>query len=87
VIDLIDTMFSPLLGWLTDLYNRILMLSVPLGRPLDLSNYFGFFKILGSTWMMVISQMIGLSVIYFIVWVVVNNLGVISKFKMLIKWW
>lgn len=85
--DLIDTIFSPLLNWLTDLYNRISGLSVPLARPLNLSNYFGYFKFLGPTWTTCITTTISLTVIYLIAYVIVANMGLITKFKNMVKWW
>jgi hypothetical protein len=85
--DLIDSIFAPLLGWLTDLYNRINSLSVPLSRPLNLSNYFGYFSLLGTAWTTVITSIIALAAIYFIAYVIVKNIGLIIKFKNLIKWW
>jgi hypothetical protein len=85
--DLIDSIFSPFLNWLTDIYNRIHDLSVPLARPINLSSYFGFFSFLGPVWTTCISTIIALAVVYFIAYVVVNNIGLIQRFKNLIKWW
>lgn len=85
--DLIDSFISPLLVWLQSIYDRLHDLSVPLSRPLNLSNYLGYFNILGGTWTSCISTMLALSVIYFILWVIVSNIGLISRFKTLIKWW
>jgi hypothetical protein len=85
--DLVDSIFTPLLLWLTDLYNRIHELSIPLARPLNLSNYFGYFNFLGPTWTSCITTVIGLSVIYFIAYVIMANIGLLIKFKNMVKWW
>lgn len=85
--DLIDSIFSPLLLWLTDIYSRIHELSVPLARPINLSNYFGIFNFLGPTWTSCITTIIALAVIYFIVYIIVANIGLIIKFKNMVKWW
>jgi hypothetical protein len=87
VTDLVDSIFGPLLTWLTDIYNRISQMSVPLAHPLNLSNYFGVFNVLGPDWTTVITSILALSFIYFLVWIIMNNLGLIVKFKNLIKWW
>jgi hypothetical protein len=87
VRDLIDSIFNPLLTWLTDVYNRISELSIPLARPLDLSNYFGFFNFLGPNWTSLINTILALSFIYLMTYVIVTNLHLIVKFKNLIKWW
>jgi hypothetical protein len=85
--DLIDSIFSPMLIWLTEIYNRIHDLSVPLARPLNLSNYFGYFAILGPAWTTCITTIMALAVVYFIVFVIMSNIGLIIKFKNLVKWW
>ncbi|MCG7218203.1 hypothetical protein MF069_36505 [Paenibacillus mucilaginosus] len=85
--DLVDTIFGPFLGWLTMVYNRISSLSVPLARPLDLSDYFGYFAFLGPVWQTCITTIISLAVLYFLIYVVVNNIALLQKMKNLIKWW
>jgi hypothetical protein len=85
--DLIDSIFTPLLSWLSDLYNRIHDLSIPLARPINLSSYFGYFNILGPVWRTCITTTIALTVIYLIAYVIVANMGLLIKFKNMVKWW
>lgn len=85
--DLVDTVFGPSIGWLTAIYDKLSSLSIPLSRPLDLSNYFGYFKIMGPTWTSCITTTIALSVIYLIAYVIVSNIGLLIKFKDTVKWW
>jgi hypothetical protein len=85
--DLVDTITMPLLNWLTDIYNRLNSLSVPLARPLNLSHYFGYFSLLGSAWQTCITTSIALAVLYLLVYVISNNIGLLQRFKNLIKWW
>jgi hypothetical protein len=87
VTDLIDTIYAPIIQWLTDIYNRILLLSVPLARPLNLSSYFGYLNLLGPVWKTCITTIISLAVVYGILYVIVKNIGLIIKLKTLIKWW
>lgn len=85
--DLIDAILSPVILWLTQIYDRLHSLSVPLARPLNLSLYFGYFSVLGPVWTTVVTTIISLSVIYFILFVIMKNIDLILKFKSLIKWW
>lgn len=87
MINMIDSIFSPLIGWLSTIYSYLTDISVPLSRPINLSNYFGVFKVLGPAWTTVITTTISLTVIYLVVMVIMQNLGFIIKFKNLIKWW
>lgn len=84
---LIDSVFTPFLSWLESIYTYLFQLSVPLARPLDLSNYFGYFKFLGVHWMNLINTICALGFIYLITYIIIANIGLIIKFKNLVKWW
>jgi hypothetical protein len=64
---IVDSIMGPLLMWLTQIYDRIRELSVPLGRPLDLGKYFGYFVVLGPQWMMLITQVAFMAFVYLII--------------------
>lgn len=85
--DLVDTIFHPFLNFLDGVRANILNLSVPLAKPLDFSRYFGQISFLGPVWETFITTSFVLLFIYFLVYVIVNNLDLIIKFKNLIKWW
>lgn len=84
---LIDSIFSPFLNWLYVIFNRIHDLSVPLARPLDLDRYFGYFSFLGSNWTSFISTVCALGFVYLITYIIVANIGLLIKFKNMVKWW
>lgn len=87
MINLIDNIFGPILGWLNQAYSYLVHLSVPLSRPLNLSNYFSVFAFLGPAWTTVITTSITLTVLYLVVMVIVRNIDAIIKFIQLIKFW
>lgn len=84
---LIDTIFAPLLGWLNNLQEYILMLSVPVSRPFEVSNYLGPFVLLGPVWMTFITTALFLGFVYVVLYIVMSVTGLSIKFKDLIKWW
>ena len=84
--NLIDSVFAPLLIWLTAIGDRLHKLSVPVAKPLNLNNYFGVFLFLAQ-WMKLVTTICGLSFIYLITYLIMANIGLIVKFKNLIKWW
>jgi hypothetical protein len=84
---LIDTIFSPLINWLDSIYNSLMDLSVPMARPLDVSNFFGVFALFGSGWVDFAETVCTLAFIYGISYIVVTQTGLLIKFKDLIKWW
>lgn len=84
---IVDSIFSPFLSWLTDIYVKISELSIPVSKPLNLGHYFGWFNILGTGWRLFITTTIALFFIYMVVYLIVTNMHLLNKFKNLIKWW
>lgn len=84
---LIDTIFNPVLNWLTSIYNMILELSVPVARPLNITNYLGPLAELGPYWITFITTVGALAFVYMITFLVVAYQGAFIKFKDTIKWW
>lgn len=85
--NLIDTIFGPVLNWLNNISQSIRDLSVPVSRPLDPSKYFGYFGFLGSHWITLITTVMTLGFIYLLLYLIVTNIGLLIKFKNMIKWW
>jgi hypothetical protein len=83
----IDTIFNPLLMWLTSIYNNIMELSVPLSRPFDPSKYLGPFALLGPFWIAFITSAFTLGFVYIVMFIIVVNRGVVINFKNFSKWW
>lgn len=84
---LIDTIFAPVLTWLHSIQTYISRLSVPVSRPLDISDYIGPFALLGTGWISFISTVCALAFIYIVCFVIVAYQGMFIKFKDTIKWW
>lgn len=83
----IDTIFGPVLAWLTSAYNDIHSMRVAQARPIDFNNYFGWFGLLGPSWTLLVMNICLFGFIYFIVFIVVSQEGLYQKFKNAIKWW
>lgn len=84
---LIDSIFYPLLKWLSNIDSYIDKLSVPMARPLDISVYLGPFALLGPYWITFISTACLFGFIYIVVFIIMSSTGLSIKFKDLIKWW
>lgn len=87
MIALIDSIFAPLLGWLMNIRGFITELSVPVARPINISNYLGPFVLLGPYWMTFISTAALLGFVYVVTFIIVSTNGMAIKFKDTIKWW
>jgi len=83
----IDTIFAPVLAWLTGIYDALDSMRVSTARPIDFNNYFGWFGLLGPSWTLLIVNIGLLGFIYFVVFIVVSQEGLYQKFKDAIKWW
>jgi hypothetical protein len=56
-------------------------------KGLDLDNYFGYFTILGPSWMGVIASLLISFLFLFILYQIKTNSRLFLWFKDLIKWW
>ncbi len=84
---LIDTMFSPVLGWLYSIVSAIQSVIVPAARPFSLSDYFGYFDFLGPAWKTFITTVCTLGFIYLLIFFIMSNIGLFRKFKdILFRW-
>jgi hypothetical protein len=84
---IIDTIFSPLLNWLIGINQSIQDMSVPLARPINVSDYFGVFAHFGAGWTSFVTTICTLAFIYGMCFIVVTQIGLLIKFKDVIKWW
>lgn len=85
--NLIDTIFKPVLKWLKMVFDTLMELSVPLARPLDISQYLGVFGYLGPAWISFITTACALAFIYIVCFLFVAQRGLVIRFKDMIKWW
>lgn len=87
MIELIDTIFFPILNWLATIKNYILEISVPASRPFDISKYLGPFALLGPYWIGFITTICSLAFIYMVVFIINSSSGLYQKFKDAVQWW
>lgn len=87
MIALIDTIFNPVIAWLFSIRSYISELSVPLSRPLNITQYLGPFALLGPYWITFISTACVFAFIYIVAFIVMMLQGTYLKFKDSIKWW
>lgn len=87
MIALIDTIFNPVLAWLSSISMYIHSLSVPVARPLNISQYLGPFVYLGPYWITFITTGIFLAFVYIVCFLIVSYQGMFIRFKDSVKWW
>lgn len=87
MIALIDTIFGPVLNWLIQIKMYLLQSSVPLARPLNISQYLGPFALLGPYWLTFITTACFMAFVYVVMFIVMASQGTFIKFKDSIKWW
>jgi len=87
LIDLINTIFNPVLMWLDNIRMMITNLAVPTSRGLNIGIYLSPFAFLGIGWITFISTGIALGLTYLIVFIIQAQQGLFIKFKDTIKWW
>ncbi len=87
MIAIIDTIFEPLLSWLLMIRTHISSLSVPVSRPLNISQYLGPLALFGPYWLTFITTAFTFGFIFLTAYVVMSMQGVLGKFKDTIKWW
>lgn len=80
----LDTLFNPFTNWLTQIYEGLSRLSVPAARPLRIVDYFSYFSFLGTSWQLFIQTVCVLAFIYFVIYILVNQIGLLQKIKDLI---
>lgn len=85
----VDTIFSPILGFLSNIYNILhaAALDVPTTAKLSVFNYFSYLGMFGEGWKQFVITAAFLAFMYLILYVIVNNLGFLQKLKNLVKWW
>jgi len=86
---IVDTIFLPVLSFLGQIYNTLVSarLSVPTTAKLDVFDFFPYFAYLGNGWTRCIVTAASLAFVYLVLYIVINNLGFLSKLKNLLKWW
>lgn len=58
-----------------------------MSKALNLGDIFSPFAMLGSSWQLFITTTFGLAFIYSVIFIVSNSVGLIERFKSVVKWW
>lgn len=87
MINLIDSIFNPVLTLIENMQNRIENIGTIAARGINLDNYFGFISILGPSWSGVISSFLAGLLFLTVLYMIKTNSRLYLWFKDLIKWW
>ena len=87
MIALIDTVFSPVLNWLTQIYNYLINVNIPTFHALNLGNIFRPLNMISPAWSFLISNVFVMAVAYLIIHLVIGGSDLYLRFKNSIKWW
>lgn len=83
----IQNLFKPVLEFLDLIIGKLNDLGSMAAKGIRLSDYFGFFSILGPAWTGVINSALSALVFCFILYMVQKHSRVLLWFKDLVKWW
>lgn len=87
MIAIIDTIFAPVLNWLTQILNMLQSANIPPSYNLALGNIFAPFNMISFSWSMLITNIFVMIVTYTIIYIVVSASSLFANFKKIIKWW
>lgn len=87
MINFIDSIFDPVFEFLGLISTRLSSIGTVAAKGIRLSDYFGFFNILGPAWTGVITSFLAAFIFIFILYMVQKYSRIILWFKDLIKWW
>lgn len=83
----IKSVFNPVIAWLDMIISKLNDIGTVAAKGVRLSDYFGFFNLLGNAWTSLITQFIAALTFVFILYTIKNYGRIILWFKSLIKWW
>lgn len=87
MINFVNTIFDPVLDFLNLIITKLSSIGTIAAKGIRLSDYFGFFSILGPAWTGVITSFLAAFLFIFILYMVQKYSRVLLWFKDLIKWW
>lgn len=83
----IDSLFNPVVAWLDMIIGKLNEIGTIAAKGVRLSDYFGFFNLLGNAWTSLIMQFVAALTFVFILYTIKHYSRVLLWFKSLIKWW
>lgn len=83
----IKSIFNPVIAWLDMMVERLNSIGTVAAKGVRLSDYFGFFNLLGNAWSSLIMQFISALMFVFILYMIKNYSRILIWFKELVKWW
>ena len=78
---LIDTIFGPVLNWLTQILNALKMGDTPTNFVLNIGNIFRPLNMISPAWSLFLSNAFVLIAIYFIIYITMSGAGLYQQFK------
>lgn len=87
MIALIDTIFTPVLNWLTQIINYLHSATIPTSYTLEIGSLFAPFAMISPAWALLITNIFIMIVTYSIIYISMNATGLYLQFKEAIKWW
>lgn len=87
MIALIDTIFSPVMNWLSQIISYLHSATIPKSYSLELGSLFAPLNMISPSWTLLITNIFIMFVTYSIVYISVNGTGLYLQFKEAIKWW
>lgn len=87
MIALIDTIFNPVINWLSLLKNYLLQARITDSFGLSFSNVFAPITALSPSWAMVVSNVMVMIFIYGVLFIIHNGKDAFVSFVQAIKFW
>lgn len=87
VTNFIESIFNPVISILDLIISKLSSIGTVAAKGVRVSDYFGFFNILGNAWSSLIMQFIAALTFIFVLYMIQKYNRVLLWFKDLIKWW
>lgn len=87
MIALINTIFNPVLSWLTKLLSYLKLASTPKAYVLNFGNLFRPLNMISPAWSLFLSNVFVMVGVYLIIHIVMSGSGLYQKFKNSVQWW
>lgn len=83
----VKSLFNPVIAWLDMMIDKLDGIGTVAAKGVRLSDYFGFFNLLGNAWTSLIMQFIAALTFVFVLYMIKNYSRILIWFKELVKWW
>lgn len=87
MIAIIDTLFQPIINWLSQILGYLVSASTPKAYVLNFGNLFRPLNMISPAWSLFLSNVFVMVATYLIIHIVMSGSGLYQKFKNAVKWW